>query len=205
MDALSKEGLQIHPYTFSSELFEKGFTSSTGPCRCTSVCCEGGVYADVREKENILDHKDMIRKYMDETQTTDETLWFEDRDFDDADFPSGRCVGTREINDKCAFLDKIGRCTLQVAATGEGMDRWTLKPLFCILYPIEISNNVVSFDDMLQNEQPCCSISSDFQIPLFEACRAELVHLVGEDSFRIMREHFMANRSTPLSEVTTTE
>jgi hypothetical protein len=160
------------------------------------------VYADVREKENILNHKEMIRKYMDETQVTDEALWFEDRESDDADFQSGRCVGTREINDKCAFLDKRGRCTLQVAATEEGMHKWALKPLFCILYPIEISNNVVSFDDMLQDEQPCCSIGPDFQVPLFEACRAELVHLVGEDGFRIMQEHFTANRPTPLTEVT---
>jgi hypothetical protein len=159
------------------------------------------VYADVREKENILDHKDMIRKYMDETQSPDEALWFEDRESEDTDFPSGRCIGTREINDKCAFLDRGGRCTLQIAATEEGMHKWALKPLFCILYPIEISNNVVSFDDMLQDEQHCCSISSDFQVPLFEACKDELVHLLGETGFTSLQGYYDAARAAAVSDI----
>ena len=76
---------------------------------------------------------------MDETQTADPAHWFEPEEQDDDDFPSGRCVGTRVLNDKCAFLDRFGRCTLQVAATRvRGLHRWALKPLFCILYPIEI-------------------------------------------------------------------
>ena len=182
--------LHIPPYTFSSELFEKGFSPENGPCTCTSMCCEGGVYADIREKDKILSHQEIITRYMDETQSKDVTQWFEEKESDDADFPSGRCIGTREINDKCAFLDKFGRCSLQRAATEEGMHKWALKPFFCILYPIEISNNVVSFDDMLQDDQSCCSVSDDFQIPLFEACREELMHLLGEEGFRTMKEYF---------------
>jgi hypothetical protein len=135
----------------------------------------------------------MIRKYMDETQSTDDAEWFEAREFEDADFPSGRCVGTREIANKCTFLDKAGRCTLQVAAMKEGMHKWALKPLFCILYPIEISNHLVGFDDLLQDDQPCCSVSSDFDVPLFEACKEELLHLVGEAGFARMQEYYREN------------
>jgi hypothetical protein len=184
-----KQLLHIGRYTISSEFFEKGFTRGAGPCQCTSTCCEGGVFVDVRERDTIMSHKDTIKKYMDETQVPDEAAWFEPNEFEDADFASGRCVGTQIINDKCAFLDKRGRCSLQIAATEEGMQRWGLKPLFCILYPLEISDNVVGFDDMLQDEQVCCSVGSGFELPLFEACREELTHLLGAEGYDAMKAH----------------
>jgi hypothetical protein len=69
-----------------------------------------------------------------------------------------------------------------------------LKPLFCILFPIEITEKVVSFDDMLQDEQSCCSVTAPFDTPLFEGCKEELVHLVGEDGYRAMEDHYSAQR-----------
>jgi len=187
-----RPALSINGYTFSNELFEKGFPSEGGPCACSSVCCEEGVYADIADREKILSHKEMIKKYMDETQTRDETRWFEEQEREDADFPSGRCVGTEAYNGKCVFLDRFGRCSLQVAATSEGMQKWALKPFFCVLYPIEVTRKVVSFDDMLQDEQSCCSIGHRFDVPLFEACREELTYLVGEEGFRRLEEYYVA-------------
>lgn len=180
----------------SSVLFEKGFPSGGGPCTCSSVCCEGGVYVDIRERDAILAHKAMVKKYMDETQTTDDSVWFEEIEHDDADFPSGKCVGTQEINNKCAFLDKSGRCSIQLACASEGMHKWALKPLFCILYPIEITDKVVSFDEMLQDEQSCCSVNQKFAVPLFEGCKEELVHFIGEDGFRAMEDHYTTLQKT---------
>ena len=77
-----------------------------------------------------------------------------------------------------------------MAATAEGMHKWALKPLYCILYPIEVTDNVVGFDPMLQSEQSCCTVETVFRIPAFEACREELVQLLGEDGFRMMQEHY---------------
>ena len=109
---------------------------------------------------------------------------------DDEDFPSGRCQGTGEINKKCAFLDKNGRCSIQVAATEEGMNRWALKPLYCILFPIEVSDHIIAFDEMLQDDQSCCTIQEEFDVPLFRACKEELVRLVGEGGYMRMEEHY---------------
>jgi hypothetical protein len=182
--------VKVGQYSISESLFERGFREGSGPCSCSSTCCEGGVYADVIEQETILAHRDIIKKYMDETQTRDASLWFEDHQFEDSDFASGRCVGTREINDKCAFLDGRGRCSLQVAATGEGMHKWRLKPLFCILYPIEVSNHIIGFDDMLQDEQTCCSAQAGFEVPVFEACKEELLYLIGEAGYQMLENHY---------------
>lgn len=182
--------LTINGLTFSPELFSKGFPSGRGPCGCSSTCCRGGVYADLGERDVILAHKEMITKYLDETQLSDDTLWFEREESVDTDFPSGRSIGTTEHNGKCVFLDREGRCSLQVAAVQEGMDRWAIKPLFCILFPIEITNGVVSFDDLLQDEQPCCSIDEKFDVPMFRACREELTHLLGEEGYNALEAHY---------------
>lgn len=193
--SMTEENIQVKQYAISPDLLEKGVPTGGGPCRCTAVCCEGGVYTDVVERDKILARNDIIKKHMDETQTTDDSLWFEDHESDDSDFASGRCVGTTEINGKCAFLNKQGWCSLQVAAVAEGMDKWALKPLFCVLYPIEISNRVVLFDDMLQSEETCCTVANEFDVPLFEACKEELIHLLGGDGYRDLESHYHARRS----------
>lgn len=180
----------VKGYSFAPELFTQGYPEQGGPCRCTSDCCSSGVYVDVKERDNILDQKAAIKLQMDETQSTDDTLWFEHEVSEDADFASGRCVGTSVINDKCAFLNARGYCSVQLAAVAEGLDRWAWKPLYCILYPIEISNRVVGFDPMLQNEKPCCTIHNRFEVPLFRACKDELVFILGEDGYLSLEEHY---------------
>lgn len=182
--------LVVKGYTFSAELFEKGFLMGEGPCKCTSTCCSGGVYADVQERDKILANKELVRKHMDETQNTDDRQWFEGEERKDYDFPSGRCVGTEVFNEKCVFLNRQGHCSLQVAAVADGRHMWDLKPFYCVLFPIEISDGVVSFDPMLQDEESCCSVKKDFTIPLFEGCREEIVHAVGEDGFRELQEYY---------------
>ena len=180
----------VKEYTIARELFTTGFAHGEGPCRCSSNCCIHGVYLDVRERDRILAHKEEIARRMDSTQTTDAARWFDDPVREDTDFPSGRCVGTMVVNGKCAFLDGHGRCSLQVAATTEGMDRWALKPLYCILFPIEISEGVVSFDPYLQDEESCCSTRERFDVPLFQACRDELTHLLGPDGYRMLEDAY---------------
>ncbi len=182
--------LTVKGYTISPDLFKKGFRTGGGPCTCTSRCCEGGVYIDISEHERILAHKELIKQQMDGTQSKDESTWFEQEAFDHEDFPSGRAIGTQEIEGKCAFLDGQGRCSLQVASAASGSGKWALKPLYCILYPIEISDKVIGFDDLLQDEEHCCTICERFAMPLFEGCREELVHLLGEDGYDAIARHY---------------
>lgn len=182
--------MTVKGYAVSPELFSAGYAAGRGPCTCSAVCCAGGVYADISERDRILEHAGMIRAHMDETQPQETLLWFESAESADPDFPSGRCVGTREYNGKCAFLDGKGRCSLQTAAVHAGRHKWALKPLFCILFPIEVSSGVIAFDDLLQDEETCCTVRPDFEQPLFEACREELTHLLGEDGFLELRREY---------------
>lgn len=186
--------LRVKGLAVSGELFAKGYPEGSGPCSCTSTCCSDGVYADVKERDAILSHADMIVRYMDETQPHDPAKWFDPEEERDPDFASGQCVGTSVHNDKCAFLDKFGRCAIQRATTEEGTGRWALKPLYCILYPIEISEGVVSFDPMLQDEQLCCTVSDEFHVPVYRACKDELIHLLGEDGFEQLEHHYASHQ-----------
>jgi hypothetical protein len=188
------DGLRVRGLAVAEELFGTGYPDGGGPCTCTSTCCSGGVYADIAEREAILKNAEMIARYMDETQPADRALWFDDEEETDPDFPSGRCVGTQVHNGKCAFLDKYGRCSIQHATTEQGLGRWALKPLYCILYPIEISDGVVSFDPMLQDEQPCCTVSDEYHVPVFRACKDELIHLLGPDGYQQLEDHYASTR-----------
>jgi hypothetical protein len=186
--------LKVKQFSISNEFFEKGYAVGQSPCLCTSKCCADGVWIDVNERDAILAEKELVGRFMDETQSASVADWFENEVVDDADFRSGKAVGTRVINDKCAFLDKFGRCSIQVASVETGRHKWAVKPLYCVLFPIEVSDNVVNFDPMLQDEEACCSVSSEFDVPLYQACREELTHLLGEDGYAMVDEHY-ANRS----------
>lgn len=182
----------VKGYTISPDLFRKGFPEGGGPCECVSRCCEGGVYVDVRERDRILAAKEQIKQQMDRSQIIDETQWFEREEQEHPDFPSGKCVGTQEINNKCAFLDSRGRCSIQLASVAAGGHKWALKPLYCILFPIEITEKLIGFDDLLQEESHCCSIRNEFTTPLFRACREELTYLLGADGYAAIEEHYAA-------------
>ncbi len=193
------KSLKIQKYTMAGELFTRGFPAGGGPCTCSAVCCEGGVFVDLQERDAILAHREIIAASMDDTQQRDPGAWFESEEHEDPDFPSGTCVSTQVINDKCTFLDGAGRCVLQTAALHAGMHRWAFKPLFCVLYPIEIASGVVSFDNMLQDDQSCCSVLPEFEVPLYQACREEIVHLVGEEGYTEMNEHYASLQQTKAS------
>jgi len=182
--------IELNGYWLSRELFHTGYPAGAGPCNCSAACCSSGVLADLRERDRILAQSEAVKQSMDDSQSTDEWEWFEELVVEDSDYPSGKAVPTKVIGDKCAFLTSNGRCSLQLAAVASGMDKWALKPLYCILYPIVVQNKVVTFDDLMQEDQPCCSVGTAFETPLFEACREELTHLLGIEGYGKLESYY---------------
>ncbi len=190
--------LRAGKYEIDPVLFEKGFAKGCGPFRCESKCCSVGVYVDLKEKETILSHKETIKKYMDETQTTDDSRWFDSEIEDDRDYPSGKAVGTEVFNDKCVFLNKKGKCSLQVMGNEEGIGGWAIKPFYCIAFPISIEDGVLTFDDFQQGETQCCSTVRNFsaeggsvsggEMPLVDSCKAELEFVLGKEGYKQLLE-----------------
>ena len=166
-------------YRISRELVTRGFAAGCGPERCNAACCrEGGAYVDVRERDQILAHAEWIAPHLDDSQNRDPGQWFEPEEKLDADYPSGKCAGTAHVAGRCNFLDRENRCSLQSAALARGLHKWALKPMYCALFPLDIRDGVLELDGRVRHGA-CCAPTTDFARSALEACREEVVHLVG--------------------------
>jgi len=171
-------GLYIDPAIFTFKF----------SCNCPGECCHYGVYIDYKEYEHILAIKDKVIALMDETQCKDPDEWFEPEEKDE-DFESGIAVGTEVINGKCTFLDKNGLCTLQRLAIEEGEFHWKYKPIYCVLFPLTTYEGALTLDDEHIERLQHCNIDPNNSLTMFEACRAELKHFLGEEGFAELEEY----------------
>ncbi len=166
------KGLKIDP-----KIFTFPFT-----CKCNGECCHYGVYTDLKEAEMILSIQNKVIPLMDETQSKNVDDWFEAPE-KDSDFQSGIAVGTNIINKKCSFLDKDGLCTLQKLAMIEGEYKWKYKPIYCILFPLTVFEEMLTIDDEHIDRLHFCNKNGNHSLSIFDACKEELEHFFGPDDF----------------------
>ncbi len=181
--------LIIGKYAIDPVLFEKGFAKGCGPYRCETTCCASGVFLDPTERDVILQHKEEVKTMMDETQTINDVVWFDNRKEEDVDFPSGYAVGTEVYNNKCVFLRKDGSCSVQLVSAEKYNDPWKIKPFYCVAFPISVDNGVLTFDDYQQDIATCCSIVRETDATLVDSCKAELEFVLGKDGYRQLKDH----------------
>jgi hypothetical protein len=164
----------------AENLFHSSFLPGCSMLNCTGTCCKFGVYVDLSERDTILANADRIRSYMDDRQERDERHWFEEKIYDDADFPSGQAAGTRAMWYGCVFLDTQGKCTLQKTSIGEGMNQHSLKPFYCVSYPVTINHGVLMLaeEDFLNNPA-CCRPVAAGERTLLDVCSEELLFVLG--------------------------
>jgi hypothetical protein len=152
---------------------------------CDASCCKHGVFLDIKERENILGHTEIIQRYLEPQQEHNPKKWFEEREFDDADFPSGRATGTQEHSYGCVFLDSKGQCALQKTAMAEGMEKFALKPFFCVAFPIAIEHGPLIIDDVnVVNRPGCCRSSPHADLNVFDICAEELEFVLGKEGVK---------------------
>ncbi|HSD63077.1 MAG TPA: DUF3109 family protein [Ignavibacteriaceae bacterium] len=157
-------------------------------CTCSGECCNYGVYTDYKEFEKIMGLKDKILPLLDESQTSNSDKWFEPPEKDE-DFESGMAVGTELHNDKCTFLDKNGLCVLQKLAIKEGDYQWKYKPLYCILFPLTIYENMLTIDDEHIERLKSCNRNHIGEKTIFESCKNELRHFFGAKGFKELEKY----------------
>lgn len=176
--------LQVDPV-----LFEPRFASHCSMNNCNAHCCRDGVWVDPAEKQRILEHASLIVRHMDPGQVTDPTRWFDGEVEEDADYPSGRCEGTGTNERGCVFLNDRGWCVLQKTATEEGMEKFALKPYYCVAFPLTIAEGVLTVDDPeFTNRTVCCSVVDDGTHAPADVCREELDFMLGAEGLRELDE-----------------
>jgi len=175
--------LRVHPSLLGNQ-----FASGCSMMNCNGNCCKHGVMVDVKERDQILEHTDLVLRYMEPRQEHDPSRWFEEEERD-LDFPSGKAVGTQARDYGCVFLDSAGRCVLQKAAMGEGMYKFALKPFYCVAYPVTIEHGELIIDDAdFVSRTACCSTVKDSSLTVFDVCSEELEHVLGKDGLDELRE-----------------
>jgi Fe-S-cluster containining protein len=176
--AFEVNGLKIDPKIFTYKF----------SCKCNGECCFYGVYTDLNEAKKVISIKDKIISLMDETQPKEISKWFEPPEKDE-DFESGVAVGTEINNGKCTFLDKKGLCTLQKFAMNEGEYKWKYKPEYCILFPLTVWEGALTIDDEHRDRLKTCNKNPMPETSIFDACRDELKHFLGEENFKKVEEY----------------
>lgn len=179
--------LKVGDWTID-DLLVRARVEGRGPLHeCDGLCCSHGVYVSLDERDRILARRDRVRAVMDDTQVAEVDAWFEDELVEDSDFPGGVCVGTEVVNDKCAFLNADGLCTLQIAEA-DLPDGERLKPFYCRIFPLCTVDGRVEFDDIWDGHQPCCTLADDGRTPAVEAYECELREILGPAAYRALRE-----------------
>ena len=169
-------------------ILSKKFAAGCSMAACNATCCQGGVTLDVAERDVILAHADLIVRHMEPDQELDPAAWFVDNVVNDLDFPSGIAVGTEVTDRGCVFLDAAGRCVLQKAAMAENMPKFSLKPFFCVAFPITIEHGVLDTDEPDYTEQPhCCRVVESGILSPVEVCAEELEFMLGRVGFLELR------------------
>lgn len=181
----SRDG-NIGDWTIEAVLLEARVEGRGPAFECTGRCCRHGVYASLPERDRILENADRVQAIMDQTQTPDTSKWFEDEVLEDDDFTGGRCVGTAIYNDKCAFLNREGLCTLQIAEATLPADEH-LKPYYCRIFPLCTTDGRIEFDDLLDGDQPCCTLRADGLTLPVEAYAYEFREILGEAGYGDLR------------------
>ncbi len=168
----------------------KRFATGCSMQHCNAACCRHGVLVDPKEREKILSHAPLIQRYMESHQVKDPEDWFDDTVEPDADFPSGTAVGTKMKSYGCVFLDSSGLCVLQKAAMGEGMPKFSLKPFYCVAYPVTLDNGVLVTDDPdFTDRTECCSTINGGELTVLDVCREELEFVLGTEGLDELLQH----------------
>jgi hypothetical protein len=183
--------LQVDP-----EIFTQRLSGDSSMCNCNGTCCAEGVLLDIQEKELILAHAEIIKKYLEPQQEKDAAKWFDNAVETDADFPSGKCDGTAVQGNRCVFLCSKGLCALQKAAMAEGMEKFALKPFYCVAFPITIDEHVLTtYEPEFTNRRQCCSIVPQGSRTVLEVCREEFEYILGTEGLKEIEGLFLEKPS----------
>jgi len=180
----------LAPLEVSPSLLLARFGRGCATSRCDATCCALGVLVDVQQHAQILAHADIVRGVMDPEQDHDPGHWFAEELLADVDCPSGHGMSTRVEGNRCVFLNRAGRCVLQMATSALGRGGIDLKPFFCTLFPIIIDRGVLMLDPSVRGPATCCAQCPDGELTVLDVCSAELHHALGcagvEDLRRLM-------------------
>ena len=160
---------------------------------CQAACCLHGVWLDSSEVADLLNHKDLISPCM-PPKFQNPSAWFENREENDPFSRSGRVVHSSVVKNRkhyggtaCVFLRSDFKCALQVAGQYNGLHPWRFKPFYCILHPLDLTENgeiTLDCSDALLDEPASCLRPALQAVPLIITFEPELRYLLGDQAYQ---------------------
>jgi len=195
----TKALMRVNPRLLAVEALQR---CALGECK--GACCVFGVWVDLGEMEDIMQHAALILPHMPE-DARNPGEWFAPVEWNDNRSPSGKVIHTAVENrpdhygqTACIFCLSDGKCALQVAADANGFHPWRFKPFFCILHPLDLDDKGRITLDSLENmmsEAGSCVRPADAAQPLLDTFEPELRYLMGENIYAALKE--LAEENTP--------
>lgn len=176
--------MKIDPQIFVARFPER--------CRlelCRSRCCRFGVWADLEEQKKILDNRDLVLPFL-RDETKDASTWFGKTE-EDSDCPSGLAVETQAVGGYCAFFNPACGCALQKGAGEAGLHEWELKPRFCIMFPLVVSEGELTVDEDMKTLW--CMKEPNRTHPILFSVKKEVSFLFGERTARELHRRLEAS------------
>ncbi|MEI9992639.1 MAG: hypothetical protein WDM86_21725 [Rhizomicrobium sp.] len=142
---------------------------------CDDQCCSYGVDIDVGNAMRIA----ALGEDFSARIAAPRTEWFTDAVTDDAEFPTGRYIRTRERGGKCVFRNARGRgCAIHAYAIEKGIDYHELKPIVSTLFPTTFNYGVLEASSEVHDKSLACAGQGP---SVYEGARDELKYYFGED------------------------
>lgn len=177
--------MKIDPLVYHAK-----FPKSCSLENCRSRCCKGGVWADLGERDLILRNAELFVPYV-RPEAKDPSTWFGETT-EDADCPSGTAVETNVAGDYCILFHPAHGCALQKAAADLGRHEWEFKPRFCIMFPLVVSEGVLTVDEDM--EEVWCMKAENRTHPILPAVEREVSHLFPDDVARALLSNDRTDR-----------
>jgi Fe-S-cluster containining protein len=128
-------------FRVSEELFTTPFDWNCMEKSC-AACCHNGVWVELATVVKIL----KVKALDDYAVRVPRKKWF-DRYVIYDDFQQGLFLPTRKVNGCCSFFNNdpnLFGCSIQRYSDWKGLDIHTLKPMMCLLFPIDCTNGLLS-------------------------------------------------------------
>ena len=141
---------------------------------CDDQCCSYGVDIDLGNAMRIA----ALGEDFSSRVPAPRTEWFTDAVLEDAEFPTGRYLRTREQGGKCVFHDPQGRgCLIHGYALEKGIDYHDLKPVVSTLFPTTFNFGVLEASSEVHDKSLACAGAGP---TVYEGARDELAYYFGE-------------------------
>jgi len=160
---------------------------------CQGACCLYGVWLGLQEKDAILQHEELIKKLLPDNLRNSQD-WFEKKIESDPFIEGGQVIHTRVIKNSthyggtsCVFLNDDHKCVLQVLAEELKLHKWSLKPFYCILHPLDLDDDgriTLDETELLVNEKGSCLRFSQEKNSLLVTFEEELLYLLGYEKYQ---------------------